>query len=215
MRPAVLHPLIGPAVLVALTAHATPAIEQDGPSFDCARAETAATQAVCADPALAALDRELNRLYGLAAGDPTAGSEALATLRAMQRGWIKGRDECWKADDLRPCIRDAYAIRIAELRSLPTLDPKTEGASRGPVRFVCDDLDDTISATFIVTAEPLAILEWREQTLVLPAAPAASGARYEGPDNAGGIVMFWTQGDTALVTPPDGIDRTCHRQEAR
>ncbi|MGB6188236.1 MAG: hypothetical protein WBF70_06640, partial [Aeromonas molluscorum] len=34
----------------------------------------------------------------------------------MQRGWIKGRNECWKADDLRQCVLTNYQQRITELQ---------------------------------------------------------------------------------------------------
>lgn len=92
---------------------------QDGPAFDCTRAESSAEKLVCADPALAALDRRLADRFAAAlatAESLDAGAEAAAnTLRATQRGWIKGRDDCWKATDLRDCIESAYLQREAEL----------------------------------------------------------------------------------------------------
>jgi uncharacterized protein len=37
-------------------------------------------------------------------------------LKAHQRGWIKGRDDCWKADDEKKCMADEYRLRIKELK---------------------------------------------------------------------------------------------------
>ena len=52
-------------------------------------------------------------------------AEAEAELRAYQRGWIGGRDDCWKAEDLRACVEDAYLLREAELVALWMLDAPT------------------------------------------------------------------------------------------
>ena len=58
------------------------------PSFDCARAGSAAEKLVCGDAELAALDRQLAARYAQATdADP-----------AVQRGWVKERDACWKAE---------------------------------------------------------------------------------------------------------------------
>ena len=81
--------------LACLVFGATPLAAQNGPSIDCTKANSTAEELICADPALSALDREISRLYDLARGS-VAGSD-LAMLKAYQRGWIKGRDDCWKA----------------------------------------------------------------------------------------------------------------------
>ncbi|AFU98232.1 lysozyme inhibitor LprI family protein [Simiduia agarivorans] len=83
------------------------------PTFDCRLAESQVTEHICAHPQLGLLDQHLARAFRLAqsqAADP-------AMLKAEQRGWIKGRDDCWKSDDLNACITDAYKRRIAELES--------------------------------------------------------------------------------------------------
>jgi len=89
----------------------------DGPAFDCAKAQSDAEQAVCASESLAAMDRELARLYGAALNGPNL-TEARATeLKAFQSGWIKGRDECWKSSRGVPaCGAGAYALRSHEIR---------------------------------------------------------------------------------------------------
>ncbi|MAQ86100.1 MAG: hypothetical protein CMH12_23375 [Maritimibacter sp.] len=92
---------------------------QDGPSFDCAKAESSAEKLVCDDADLAALDRRLTDRFAaaveVAEGLDVDAEELTKTLRAMQRGWISGRDDCWKEPDLRACVETAYLRREAEL----------------------------------------------------------------------------------------------------
>jgi uncharacterized protein len=72
---------------------------------------------ICADPGLAALDVELARLYRAVSAQTTG--EKLKALRTYQRGWIKGRNDCWKAVvvGVRACVEASYRDRIRELRS--------------------------------------------------------------------------------------------------
>lgn len=84
-----------------------------GPAFSCAEVRPASMEAlICERPELGALDREMQRVFDAA----LAGQHA-PQLRAVQRGWIKGRNECWKANDHQACIRQAYIDRIAELKA--------------------------------------------------------------------------------------------------
>lgn len=84
------------------------------PSFDCERAAAGGSEAlICETPELAALDRELAAWYAEALA--TVPAEEIDTLRARQRGWIKGRNESWKANDPVDYLRSAYRTRIVEL----------------------------------------------------------------------------------------------------
>ncbi|MGH8601508.1 MAG: lysozyme inhibitor LprI family protein [Gammaproteobacteria bacterium] len=87
------------------------------PSFDCSKTAGQVEESICSDPKLAALDVDLARLY--AAASAKADGQELKTLRAYQRGWIKGRNECWKAIgvSMRECVEASYRKRIGELRS--------------------------------------------------------------------------------------------------
>ncbi|GGO64353.1 hypothetical protein GCM10010982_03550 [Bowmanella pacifica] len=83
------------------------------PAFSCTEVRPASTEAmICAQPELGALDREMQRVF-----DAALSGQHDQQLKAMQRGWIKGRDECWKATDHQACIRQAYIDRIAELKA--------------------------------------------------------------------------------------------------
>lgn len=84
------------------------------PSFDCSGVgEGSAEAIICGDDALSALDREVARLYAKIQGETTA--EDFKIIRAYQHGWLKGRDEAWKAADPRLHIETAYRERIAVL----------------------------------------------------------------------------------------------------
>ena len=104
-------------VLLPLWASATPqAANPKGPSFACDRVERGSIEElVCRDEALSALDRTLARVYAAAAAK--AGNEHPPVLKAEQRGWVKGRDDCWKSDDKRQCVESEYSRRIAELQA--------------------------------------------------------------------------------------------------
>jgi uncharacterized protein len=103
-----------------------------GPSFDCARAPAGSIEAmICTDPELTELDRALASVYGQAARK--AGNERPPLLKAAQRGWIKGRNDCWKSDDKRRCVADSYSLRIVELQARYRLADRV-----GPVTFQRD-----------------------------------------------------------------------------
>ncbi|WP_428926968.1 MliC family protein [Marinibacterium sp. SX1] len=175
------------------------------PSFDCSKAESSAEEAVCASDALSAMDVETARLFDLALHGPDMTMERAQELRAYQRGWIKGRDECWKADDLALCIRDEYALRIDALRTGYADARATPGASTGPFAYVCDGLDAAVSATYVQAGDPVVVLRWGDNARVLPQVISGSGARYE----ADGL-QFWTKGPDATLTQ-DGADHACRQ----
>lgn len=155
------------------------------PGFDCARAAGGAAGVVCGDPALAALDRQLAETYRLALGE----TPDRKRLRAEQRGWIKGRDDCWKADAPTACIHDAYVTRIVDLRiqhRLVAIPPAVE--------YRCDDNSKPFTATFYNDEPRAAVLTWGNDQAIVPAAPAASGARY-----ASEGIEFWEHHGEATV----------------
>jgi uncharacterized protein len=118
-----LHSLLPLAGLTLLTMGATPALAQDGPSLDCEAASTSAEELVCSDPELAVLDRRLQTRFEAAVDAAEARlPAALPDLRAMQRGWVKGRDDCWKGRDLRDCVEFNYLHREAQLVAAWALD---------------------------------------------------------------------------------------------
>ena len=87
------------------------------PSFDCSKMTPGSVGAlVCTVPELTALDVKLSQIYrdAKAVDAKIVGS----SLRVEQRGWIKGRDECWKAvNEVEKCVAESYKQRIAELQA--------------------------------------------------------------------------------------------------
>jgi len=87
--------------------------QQTGPSFSCSGVNKGSMEElICQDGALSALDLKLTNTYKQA----LVKSSHNSTLKAEQRGWIKGRDECWKAENKTSCLHDSYQERITELQ---------------------------------------------------------------------------------------------------
>lgn len=190
-------------VLAALIFPAGTALATE-PAFDCAKAESSAEELICSNEELAKLDRSLADVYGkaVAAIETFADKDtALKEFKAYQRGWIKGRDECWKADDELACIKADYDYRIAEITAKYGL---IEGQK--PVFYMCNDNPaDEIVATYFPTTPPSARLERGDSTEIVVEGPTGSGARYLG--NFG--IVFWIKGDEAMVEWPQGMSFDC------
>jgi uncharacterized protein len=192
---------------------AVPALATE-PAFDCAKADGSVEELICQDSQLAALDREIARLYGLAAKGPHMDGARLKELKAYQRGWIKGRNDCWKADDLKSCVESEYVIRIHALRQgyFDARQQDGEGVSNGPLVLACEGVDFLIGITFINVEEPLALLEWADHKVTVKRAVSASGARYAG-SYFDGDYALWTKGTQAIFTRPEGLQLTCRIEE--
>jgi len=100
--------LIGACALLSNAAFAAK------PSFNCNKASHEVEKLICADDELAKLDVSLTNLYNvLLKNIPTAQKKQ---LKAEQSGWVKGRNDCWKAADQRACIKGEYEARISALK---------------------------------------------------------------------------------------------------
>ena len=163
--------LLGTAIAMSLCDGAA----AQSPSFSCDRVEAGSiAEMVCTDGALSALDRKLADVYAKAARK--AANEHPPLLRAEQRGWIKGRDDCWKSDDRRACVEGEYQRRIAELQARYRLVP-----SIGPVTFACDgDPRNEVVVTFFRTDPSTMIAERGDSVSLMYVQPSGSGARYQG-----------------------------------
>lgn len=179
------------------------------PSFDCTKAASEAEKSVCEEPALARLDQRLAERYeatisvidGLDAGK----EDALNTLRATQRGWIKGRDDCWKADDIQACVTASYLTREADLVAHWMLETPVSIVS-----YSCQDNPaNEVTAYFFDTELPSLRLEYGDSIKTGYLVPSASGAKYA--TGFGGL--FWTKGDTAQFAWQEGDEMSC--QSAR
>jgi uncharacterized protein len=201
-------------VLFAILLHAGQAVAAS-PAFDCARADGAAEELICKDDELAALDREVQRLFDLAVTTPDMEKAQLDELKATQRGWIKGRNDCWKAEKLGDCIAAEYIFRIHQLRQAyaNARSDDAKGISIGPQVLDCKDFGALIGVTFVTAGNSYAHLEWLDQDLFVKQAEAASGVRYEGQYLYDGPATLWTKGDEATFTLPGKPDYTCRIEE--
>ncbi|MCI0668717.1 MAG: lysozyme inhibitor LprI family protein [Methylococcaceae bacterium] len=84
------------------------------PSFDCSKATHEVEILICNDDELAALDVSLNDLYKIVYKNTPAAAQK--RLKTEQIGWSKGRNDCWKSDDQRACVKGEYETRINELK---------------------------------------------------------------------------------------------------
>lgn len=197
----VLRPML--AGLLAVLPLAASAGADEGPSYDCARAEGAVQDAICASADLSALDRRLAEVWGeaMAVAEDLDAPPDLDALRAEQRGWIKGRDACWKADDLAACAASAYRSRISELSAAWRLAPQT-----GAARWVCgENPADEVRASFHDTPIPSARIERGDTVRVGLLARTASGARYDMPFGA----SLWIKGEEARLEWTEGDAVAC------
>jgi uncharacterized protein YecT (DUF1311 family) len=127
MKTALRHALVLCATGLAQAASA------QTPAFDCAKAQGEVEKQICSDAALAALDRQLDTVYKAATAKATG--KLATTLRSEQRGWVKGRNDCWKAtqqtwitatwtvDTVKGCIDAQYRLRTSELQAVWRLLP--------------------------------------------------------------------------------------------
>ncbi|MFL6765425.1 MAG: lysozyme inhibitor LprI family protein [Sphingomicrobium sp.] len=82
------------------------------PSFDCSRARSPGETAVCSDPGLSVLDRNMAAQYGRALA--SASPDQNAILRDTARRFYAFRDRCSN----RQCVADAYVGRMKEIRDV-------------------------------------------------------------------------------------------------
>jgi uncharacterized protein len=177
------------------------AMSAQGPAFDCSKAQGEVETLICKDADLAKLDRTLDEVYK--ASVKKAGGGAPARLRAEQRGFISGRNECWKArgapmsltatwqaTTVQECVSGTYKLRISDLQAYWQLVP-----AKAPVTYTCGAPANQLSATFYETDPATVRVTRGGKTQTLWQVRSASGARYEGQN-----VEFWSKGNEATVT---------------
>ena len=140
------------------------------PSFDCAKASGEIEQLVCSNYSLAAFDNRLAEVYAAELAKPGASKD----LAVMQRGWIKGRDACWKAQDKLQCVTEEYMSRIAYLQ----INSPGQMAVTA-VAFDCTDNSAPFYMAFYAELDnsPAVITLGNDQAMIFPL-PTGSGAKY-------------------------------------
>lgn len=166
------------------------AVNKAGPSFACDKVKEGSIEAmICGDEELSALDLKLSSVY--AAASRKAVNEHPPMLKAEQRGWIKGRNECWKSADKRECVQDEYVRRVAELQARYRLV-----SYNGPISYICDgNPAHEIVVTFFQTDPATLIAERGDSVSLMYLQPSGSGSKYQGRNET-----FWEHHGEALIT---------------
>jgi len=175
------------------------------PSFDCAKAQTPAEKAICADPALAAADRQLDKAYAAARSAPGAD---LQHLHQQQIQWIIARNKnCHPDPDdsqadpafLR-CLNSSYVERIAQLAPRPDAPAACQSLA-GILRSVVthDPRQSIVEAAALVKGSALKLDDAVGQGY-------ETKSEYEGSLGCQGLHLFRTQGGQKReVTVADGF----------
>jgi len=197
--------------ILCAVAAASPGMSETSPSFDCAKAESSSETLICENAELSRLDIRVAARYAAAVETiermDSGVSDAKQNLLAMQRGWIKGRDECWKVEDPIGCIRDAYLRREGELVAEWLLEEPTN-----VVFWTCDgNPANEVVTYFFDTEAPSVRFERGDSIDMGQIVRTASGSKYEGSFGR----SIWIKGDEATYTEPDpnGQSYTCARAE--
>ena len=170
------------------------------PVIDCRKPPAGSVERLlCEDAELKALDRTLAGVYTAALAK--SANEHPPFLKAEQRGWIKGRNDCWKSIEVRACVVESYHRRVVELQARYRL----VGAS-APVRYVCNgNPADEVIATYFETDPPTLIAERGDQTSLMFQERSASGTRYVGRNE-----LLWEhQGQATIRWGYDAPEMAC------
>ncbi|GAB6262499.1 MliC family protein [Photobacterium sp. R1] len=169
------------------------------PSFDCSAVRAGSIEAmICQDERLSALDNQLADVYQQATAKAT--NEHPPVLKAEQRGWIKGRNECWKADAQHQCVEQEYQRRIAELQAKYALIKATQ-----TVFYRCEDQPGSeVIATYYPTDPPSLIAERGDRVSLMFLQESGSGTKYVGRNESlwehqGEVKVTWGYGTHALT----------------
>jgi uncharacterized protein YecT (DUF1311 family) len=173
-------------VFLALAIALPVAALAEGPTFNCAKAQGEVEKLICSDASLTALDRKLDSVYKAASAK--AKGKLASQLRGEQRGWVKGRNDCWKANGqetwitatwtvntVKGCVDAQYRLRTSELQAVwRLLPPRT-------VSYACQNNPANEAVANFFETDPATIrLERGDRTKTLWRVGTASAGKYEG-----------------------------------
>jgi uncharacterized protein len=177
---------LGMLILLTFAVDAALAAPSEVSSFDCSKVQADVEKLVCGDAALASLDRKLAEVYRSA--QAKSRGPLMRQLREEQRGWVKGRNDCWKANGqetwitatwtvntVRGCVDAQYRMRIAELQAVWRLQPAKTSA------YACQgDAANEVIANFFDTDPATLRLERGDRSMTLWRVGDVAAGRYEG-----------------------------------
>lgn len=194
------------ALLAGLCALTQPDAAHAAPSFDCAKARTKVEKAICASPALSALDQRLATAYANAMGRLDAAGKA--ALKADQRLFLDVRDSFFGTPDY-----DLEADLSERAAWLERIDPAATsgwdglwGSVMGEITLSKKGGAADINTVALTRSHPTCTLEAASvpdgDALIVGGAPA------ELVENEGWSVRLARSGTalTAELLPPKGRD---------
>ncbi|WP_259780759.1 lysozyme inhibitor LprI family protein [Aestuariispira ectoiniformans] len=149
------------------------------PGFDCAEASGQVETMICEDPALILLDRQMNAAFKLAVEAASSLDErpadAVSLLRARQRGWIKGRNDCWKSQDVASCVKDGTERRLSILHVEWNLVPPAKQRS-----YRCGENAAIVLSYYDLLPRNAIAVEYGDRWAVFVAGDSRNKGRFEG-----------------------------------
>jgi uncharacterized protein len=175
--------------------------ECNAASIDCSNPATDVDKAVCNDPALGELDDAIASQFA-SASQALEGSR-LESLRSSQRVFMEARGKC-AGPSLIQCLYGRYKKRLLVLEV-----QYGQGSSTEPLIYVCDQLENEISAAFFKSDPPAVSLklgDLRKDPVVAVLQSSEKGEQYISSDG----LIFWANGEDASVTLGDKKTFACH-----
>ena len=117
-------------------------------ALNCRRAATAVEAAICRDPKLLQLDRNVDDAYRRARA--AAGGAARLVLLNQERSWLQTRDNLCRTADAS-CLQSSYTVRLAQLRGS---DETAQAYGSRPVKAVPAALNGTWRIASVKTTIP-------------------------------------------------------------
>ena len=115
--------------LVAVSITSGDALAQDGPSFNCARAKSAAEKTICGDANLATRDRQVSAIYPSRLKGVRTDIGARRTAMKRQKNFLKQRNLCGTDT---ACIENLYITRFFDLTNCIIITSSKEATPHSP-----------------------------------------------------------------------------------
>lgn len=111
---------------------------------------------ICKNSELITLDRKIDKIYKESLIKEKKNTKI---LEIEQRGWLLGRNDCWKNENLYKCISDSYTYRIAELQVEYNLVPNDLA-----IVYLCDaEKKNELILTFFHTNPVTLFIEYNNE----------------------------------------------------
>ncbi|MBS0287698.1 MAG: DUF1311 domain-containing protein [Proteobacteria bacterium] len=151
------------------------------PTYNCAKVKSEIETLICNYQELIDLDYFLTKVYEQALTKASKiddhPKQAVQELKATQRGWVKGRNDCWKEMGAKyQCVKSNYEQRIAYLQVKWALIP-----SESVNRYFCQSNRGEFTVSLFLT-QPIkgAAVEYGDKTKIFLQIDNKDRSRFDG-----------------------------------